>query len=155
MPDWTNVVSAGVGVAGFAYGLIERYAGKRSLRINKINEVLRDREDKVLFSPSVDDEELVQLAASAKEWRQKCSEAKAVTSQGSPARHHLKVCLDAAALFENQVQQMIREQKSDAGSFIFAYGADKKRLDEFKARLREVTEKPAEHLAAPRHWWNL
>jgi hypothetical protein len=155
MPDWTDIVSACVGVAGLAYGLSERYIGKRTIRIDKINEVLRDREDKVLFSQSVPDVALRPLAASAKEWREKCSEARAITSQGSPARRDLKICLDAAAIFENRVEQMLQEKKEQIDDYMFVDGHDKERLDELKAQLRDATREPAEHLASRHHWWDL
>jgi hypothetical protein len=153
MADWTNVVSAGVGVAGLSYGFYERYFGsRRSLRIGKIKEVLRDREDKVLFSESIPDEALRPLAASAKEFRLKCSEAKALTRSGSSVRHDLKTCLDAAALFEYQVQQMLKQlERSDpslrSDPNVFVYADDKKHLDDLKAQLRDTTREPASRLA--------
>lgn len=101
------MVSTGVGVAGLTFGLYERYAGKRFLRVEKLAEVLRLREDKVLFSESVPDVALRPLAASVKEWRDPCSEAKAIASHGSSTRRDLQICLNAAATFENQVEAML------------------------------------------------
>jgi hypothetical protein len=136
-----------------SYGFYERYFGsRRSLRIGKIKEVLRDREDKVLFSESIPDEALRPLAASAKEFRLKCSEAKALTRSGSSVRHDLKTCLDAAALFEYQVQQMLKQlERSDpslrSDPNVFVYADDKKHLDDLKAQLRDTTREPASRLA--------
>jgi hypothetical protein len=124
MPSWTDIVTACVGIAGFGYGLSERYRGKRSIRRDKINDVLSDREDKVLFSETVPDVALRPQAASAKEWRKKCSEAKAMTSQGSPARRELKTLMDAAADFENQVEQML-VGKDPADAYVYVSGAEK------------------------------
>jgi hypothetical protein len=151
MPSWTDIVTACAGVAGFAYGLSERYRGKRSIRRDKIQEVLRDRDDKVLFSEEVPDVALRPLANSAKEWRNKCSEARAITSQGSSARRDLKTCLDAAALFENRVQQMLAE-RDQIDDFVFVSGDDMRRLDKLKAQLRDTTGEPTMRLAAYR-WW--
>lgn len=154
MADWTNVVSAGVGVAGLAFGLYERYAGKRSLRVQKLDEVLRLREDKVLFKESVPDVALRPLAASVKEWRDQCSEAKAIASHGSSTRRDLQICWDAAATFENQVEVMLaRLNHSDP--YVFVSGEDLRHLDELKESLRETTREPAARLATRRRWWNL
>jgi len=154
MPEWPSVVSALVGVAGFTYGVYERYAGKKSVRIQKINDVVRDREDKILFSESVPDVALRPLAASAKEWREKCSDAKSVTSHGSPARRDLQACLDAAKRFESQVNRLI-EQLDHTDPYVFVSGDELARLEELKAQLREATREPAARLAARRRWWQL
>lgn len=153
MPSWTDIVGACVGAAGLAYGISERYRGKQSIRRDKIKEVLSDRDDKVLFSEEIPDVALRPLAASAKEWRKKCSEAMRMTSQGSPARHDLKTCLQAAALFENRVEQMLAE-KDQIDDYVFVSGDDKSHLDDLKAQLRETTREPTKRLAAY-HWWQL
>lgn len=154
MPDLTDIVSAGVGVAGLAFGLYERYAGKRSLRVQKLDEVLRLREDKVLFNESVPDVALRPLAASVKEWRERCSEAKAISSHGSSSRRDLQICLDAAATFENQVEVMLaRLDHSDP--YVFVSGEDRQHLETLKESLRQTTREPVARLATRRRWWNL
>jgi hypothetical protein len=153
MPSWTDIVTACVGATGFVYGLSERYRGKRSIRSGKIKEVLRDRDDKVLFSEELPDVALQPLAESAKEWRNKCSEARAIMSQGSPARNELKTCLNAAAIFENGVEQMLAE-KGQVNYTVYVSGDDKRHLDELKSQLRDITRDPADRLATY-HWWQL
>jgi len=153
MPTWTDIVTACAGALGLAYGLSERYRGKGSLRRDKIEDVLNDRESKVLFSEEIPDVELRALAKSAQEWHEKCSEARKLTSQGSPARRDLKTCLDAAALFENGVHQMLAV-RDHVDEVVFASEDEKKRLDELKAQLRNITQEPTKRLAAYR-WWKL
>jgi hypothetical protein len=114
-----------------------------------IGEVIRDREDKILFSEDVPDVALRPLAKSAKEWRVKCSQAKAATALDSPARQDLQICLDAAAVFENGVEQILQEQGTSAADpYMFVGGAEKDRLDALKKQLREATKGPAARLAA-------